>query len=311
MSDAPRRPTLQHRLEYAALRGAGFLFGILPRTINVLLALDLAFLAFDVLRIRRRVTLENLARAFPEMEPRRRRKIARGAYINLAIVGMEMLQARKLDPERVMTLVHLDSGSEALYHEVMKEGKGVIFVGGHYGNWELMAARTAAVGYPSSVIVQSQRNPLMDRDLNTTRERLGFNIVGRGQAVRGMVKILKEGGAAMVLADQDAGTRDGLFVGFFGHPASTYQGPAIFHLRSGAPILGARIHRVHGKYQLTYHRLDQKALEGTPADAGEDARVLRLTEYYMTWLEEQIRMDPFQYLWLHKRWKSRPPEVAA
>jgi KDO2-lipid IV(A) lauroyltransferase len=311
MSNASRRPTFQHWLEYAALRGAGFLFGILPRTINLFLALNIAFLAFDVFRIRRRVTLQNLERAFPDLPPRKRRKVARGAYINLAIVGMEMLQAWKLDPQKVIALVDLESGSEALYHDLMKMGKGVVFVGGHYGNWELMAARTAAVGYSSSVIVQSQRNPLMDHDLNATRKQLGFNIVGRGQAVRGMLRVLKEGGAAMILADQDAGTKDGLFVDFFGHPASTYQGPAIFVARSGAPLIGATIRRKGGAYDLRYERLDEKALDAIPPDADEEARVRRLTEYYMEWLEEQIRYDPCQYLWLHQRWKSRPTEAVS
>jgi KDO2-lipid IV(A) lauroyltransferase len=174
-----------------------------------------------------------------------------------------------------------------------------------------MAARTVAVGYPSSVIVQAQRNPLMDRDLTATRERLGFNIVGRGQAVRGMLKVLKEGGAAMFLADQDAGTKDGLSVRFFGHPASTYQGPAIFVARSGAPMIGATIHRKSGAYRLRYERLDEKALEATPSDADEETRILRLTEYYMEWLEQQIRHDPYQYLWLHKRWKSLPTETTS
>ena len=277
----------------------------------MLLALNIAFLAFDVFRIRRRVTLQNLERAFPEFPQRRRRKIARGAYINLAIVGMEMLQARNLDPQQVISLVDLDADSEALYHELIKMGKGVVFVGGHYGNWELMAARTAAVGYSSSVIVQSQRNPLMDRDLTATRERLGFNIVGRGQAVRGMLKVLKEGGAAMILADQDAGMKDGLFVEFFGYPASTYQGPAIFSARSGAPMVGATIHRRRGTYHLRYERLDDRALAALPEDADEETLIRRLTGYYMKWLEQQIRRDPYQYLWLHKRWKSRPEEDAA
>lgn len=311
MSEYSRRPTLQHRLEYAALRTAGFLFGVLPRTVRMLLALKLAFLAFDLTRVRRRVTLRNLERAFPELSPAERRKIARASYFNLAIVAMEMLQARRLDPKKVIASVHLDSESEALYHRVMREGKGAVFVSGHYGNWELMAARTAAVGYPSAVIVQRQRNPLLDRDLTATRKRLGFNIVGRGQAVRGMLKILREGGAAMILADQDAGSRDGLFVDFFGHPASTYRGPALFAVHAQAPMIGGWIYREKGRYHLSYERLDEEALKGLPPDADEETRVRCLTEAYVRWLERKIRKDPYQYLWLHHRWKSRPPEAAA
>jgi KDO2-lipid IV(A) lauroyltransferase len=306
MSNPSRRPTLQHRLEFAALRFVGSAFGILPQTLRIIVAIKIAVLAFDILRIRRRVTLTNLERAFPEFPPARRRKIARAAYINLAIVGMEMLLAGKLDAEQVIALVDLDPDSEALIHELMKHGTGIVFVSGHYGNWELMAARTAAIGYPSAVIVQEQRNPLMDRELSRTRERLGFNLVGRGSAVRGMLKILKEGGAAMILADQDAGTKDGVFVDFFGYPASTYRGPGQFVVHTGAPMLGGWIHREEGRYRLTFERLDEATLDELEEDVDDESRIQLLTAAYVAWMERMIRKDPSQYLWLHHRWKSRP-----
>ena len=305
MTSNPARVSLQHRLEYAALRSLGFMFGILPRTLALFVALKSAVLFFDVLRIRRRVTLENLKRAFPDLPPAHRRKMARGAYFNLAIVGMEMLRARHLDRDEVIELVHLEPESEALCHELMKEGRGVVFVSGHYGNWELMAARAAAVGYPSAVIVQEQRNPLFDRDLAETRSRIGFNLVGRGAAVRGVLKVLREGGAAMILADQDAG-REGLFVDFFGVPASTYRGPAQFCVHSGAPLVGGWIHRETGTYRMTFERLDLDALNGLGEAADEEAKVRVLTEAYVAWLERRISEDPYQYLWLHRRWKTRP-----
>lgn len=311
MNNLSRRPTLQHRLEFAALRAIGSAFGILPRMLRIIAAIKIAVLAFDILRIRRRVSLANLERAFPEFPPSRRRKIARAAYINLALVGMEMLLAGRLDAEQVIALVDLDPESESLIHELMKQGKGIVFVGGHYSNWELMAARTVAVGYPSAVIVQEQRNPLMDRELSRTRERLGFNLVPRGSAVRGILKILKDGGAAMILADQDAGTRDGLFVDFFGHLASTYRGPGQFVVHTGAPMLGGWIHREQGRYRLTFERLDETVLDGLEEDVDDESRIRLLTVAYAAWLERMIRKDPTQYMWLHHRWKSRPQGEAA
>ncbi len=308
---ATRRPSLQHRLEYLLLRGVGVAVRVLPRPVADRLATLLAVIAFDLLRIRRRVTLDNLAQAFPEEDRRWRRRTARAAYRSLALVGMESLRAFHGDPARLLERVDLDPASERLYHDLMAQGHGVVFVSGHYGNWELIAARTAAVGYPSAVIIQEQRNPLFDEALERVRRRLGFNSVGRGAAVRGVLRVLKDGGAAMILADQDAGPRDVLFVPFFGRPAATYQGPALFAVRSGAPLVGGWIHREGDRYRAWYERLDEDVLDGLPADTDEETRVRRLTEAYVNWLERMIRIDPGQYLWLHRRWKSRPPGEAA
>lgn len=306
-----RRPSLQHRFEYLLLRGVGLAVRILPRPVADGLARLLALLAFDLLRIRRRVTLDNLIQAFPERDARWHRRTARAAYHNLALVGMESLRALHGDPRRLLERVDLEPASQQLYHDLMAGGRGVVFVSGHYGNWELIAARTAAVGYPSAVIVQEQRNPLFDQALEQVRERMGFNSVGRGVAVRGILRVLKDGGAAMILADQDAGQRDALFIPFFGRPASTYQGPALFAVRSGAPLVGGWIHREGGRYRAWYERLDEAALKDLPEESDEETRVRRLTEAYADWLERMIRTDPGQYLWLHRRWKSRPPGETA
>ncbi len=302
------RPTFQDRLEYLSLRLMGLLMGALPRPLALGLAWPLGVFAFDIVRIRRRVTLENLAQAFPDRSPAERRRIGRGAFINLAVVAVEMLRARHLTREKVLSLVHMDEESEALHHRIMKEGKGAVFVGGHYSTWELMAARLAATGYPTLIIVQQQRNPLVNRDLAKSRDRLGFHLVDRGKAVRYVLSMLKEGGVVGILADQDAGPRFGIFIDFFGRPASTYQGPAGFALRCGAPLVGAWIHREGISYTAGYRRLDEEALVGLPPDADEETRIRRLTEAYVQWFEERIRMDPDQYFWLHRRWKTRPEQ---
>jgi len=183
----------------------GLLMGALPRPMALGLAWPLGVFAFDIIRIRRRVTLENLAQAFPDKSPAERRRIGRAAFINLTVVAIEMLRVRHLTREKVLSLVHMDEESEALHHRIMKEGKGVVFVSGHYSTWELLAARLAATGYPTLIIVQQQRNPLVNRDLTKSRDRLGFNIVDRGGAVRSVLSTLKEGGVVGILADQDAG----------------------------------------------------------------------------------------------------------
>ncbi len=302
-SQPDRKPILQDWIEYLLLRSLGFIVTLLPRSVAIGVAWPLGIFACDVLRIRRRVTLENLERAFPEKSDAERRRIARASYVNLAVVGMEMLRVSRLNREKVIRLVRLDEESEALHHTLVKEGNGVIFLSGHYGTWELMAARIAATGYPTTIIVKDQSNPLVNRQLTKAREKLDYIIAGRGQAVRSVLKALKEGGTVALLADQDAGTRSELFIDFFGEPASTYQGPAVFAVRSGSALVGCWIHREGLTYRQSYERL---VLTDLPADADEETRIKRLMEVYVQWMEEQIRLDPDQYLWLHRRWKSRP-----
>lgn len=301
-----RKPTFQDWIEYLLLRSLGFIVTLLPRPVAIGVAWPLGIFACDILRIRRKVTLENLEQAFPDKSLAERRKIARTAYINLAVVGMEMLRVSRLNKKKVIRLVTLDEESEALYQTLVKEGKGVIFLSGHYGSWELSAARIAAVGYPTTIIVKDQSNPLVNRQLTKARVKLGYNITGKGQAIRNVLKTLKGGGTVALLADQDAGIRSELFIDFFGKPASTYQGPAAFAVRSGSPILGCWIHREGLTYRQSFERLDTRELTDLPADADEETRIRRLMEVYVRWMEERIKLDPGQYLWLHRRWKSRP-----
>ncbi|MFO7768601.1 MAG: lysophospholipid acyltransferase family protein [bacterium] len=305
--DENAQPTLRHRLEYVFLKVMEGLASRLPRPLARALAWKVALLAFDVLRIRRGVTLDNLLHAFPDEGPRWRRRVGRRAYFNLALVGLEMLQARRMDRERLLRMVDIQPGDEEVVRGALAEGRGAVLVGGHYGNWELMAARTAQLADPSVVIVQDQRNPLMDRDLKETRRRLGLELVGRGAGVRRVLKTLKGGGAVMMLADQDAGTDDPMWIEFFGRPASAYRGPAAFCLRSGAPMVGGWIHREGDRYVIRYRRLDREALGPLGEDAEEDDKIQALSEAFLGWLEECVREDPTQYLWLHRRWKSQPP----
>ena len=310
-ASASVRPSLQHRLEYLLLLLFGAGAALLPRPLMLGVSRLIGIFAFDILRIRRRVTEENLLRAFPESTARQRRRFGRAACINLAVVGMEMLRARRLDPGRVIDLVELETGSENLLHEVMRVGRGAVVVGAHYGTWELLGARLAAVGYPAVAIMQAQRNPLMNEALIGVRERLGIRLVEKEGAGKEVMRTLASGGLVLIVGDQDAGPQHGLFLDFFGHPAATHGAPAAFALRAGAPLLGGWIHRGGQRYVASLNRLDERPPAAGDRGAGsagetEQAAILRLTAAYLKWLEEGIRRDPGQYLWLHRRWKTRP-----
>jgi KDO2-lipid IV(A) lauroyltransferase len=304
--DEERLPTFQDRFEYLLLRVTGAATSILPRPAALTLASFIGIGFFDLLRIRRNVTLTNLSRAYPESTRLWRRQTARAAYVNLAVVSVEMLRSRSLDVGKVKQLVYLEQEVERQLRSLIESRNGAVIVGGHYGTWELLGARLAALGYPSVAIMQDQRNPLMNRELNRARARLGLEVVERQAAPRKVVKTLRDGGVVLIVGDQDAGD-NGIFVEFFGQPAATTTGPAWFAARSGAAFIGAWIHRVGPGYRMGFDDLEAMEPAASPAsEPGREERVHQLTATYMRWLEGVIRFDPGQYLWLHRRWKTQP-----
>jgi len=304
--DENRPPTVQDRVEYLLLRVTGAVASLLPRRAALMLARLLGVVGFELLRIRRRVTITNLGRAWPEATTSWLRQTARAAYVNLLVVGVEMLRARSLDAARVIALVRLDPEAEQKLRDIVEARSGAVIVGGHYGTWELLGARLASLGYPSIAIMQDQRNPLMNRELNETRGRLGLEVVERSAAPRRVIKTLQEGGLVLIVGDQDAGT-GGIFVDFFNRPASTTTGPAWFAARSGAAFLGAWIHREGSGYRMGFDELEEMdPVTSLAPGTDREELVHGMTAAYMRWLEDVIRADPGQYLWLHRRWKSQP-----
>jgi Kdo2-lipid IVA lauroyltransferase/acyltransferase len=203
---------------------------------------------------------------------------------------------------RVGEMVDIPGASWEALREALAEGRGVILATGHYGNWEMAAAAIAARGVPIEAIVKRQSNPLVDARIAATRRALGVETIEMGQARREVPRALLSGATVGIVADQDA-RRSGVWVPFFGLPASTHRGPALFSLRLGSPLFAAVARRLpDGRYLLDGERIDT-----TPRGPIEDD-VARITAAVAAHLEREIRKDPAQYFWLHKRWKTRPAE---
>lgn len=296
-----RWKSIQHRVEFIILRGFLIIIWLVPLNTVLMIGDILGWFAFSVLRVRRRVALDNLAYAFPEKSREELEVIAKRAYQNFIKMTIEYMRFPLLDKEEVLSLCRLDCGKELDW--IIQNGKGGVLVAGHFGNWELMGSAIAQTGYPISFLVGEQHNKRIDDMMNHHRELMGIHIIHMGVAVRGVIKALRSNGMVALLSDQDAG-KDGVFVDFFGRKASTPQGPAVFALKTGAPILfGSAIRLPGGR-----HRVEGEVLRFDHLKEITPENIREVSQAYTTALEKSIRAHPDHWFWMHRRWKTRPPE---
>jgi KDO2-lipid IV(A) lauroyltransferase len=253
-----------------------------------------------VIGFRKKVVQEHLLQAFPEKDEGWRRKVLHDSFRHLGREGLATFLLSGLSREEILARTEVE-GLELL-EDAIAQGKGVILATGHFGNWEIGGAGLAVRGIPLDIIVQHQRNPLFDRDLNRNRTRLGLRMIMRGDAPKETLRSLRKGRVVGIAGDQNR-RRDGVFVDFFGKKASTARGAAVFALRTGAPLLLGVSRRLEGK--IARYRWSIGPVEFEPSgDMEED--VLRLTQAHTAHLEREIVRTPEQYLWQHRRWKTQP-----
>jgi Kdo2-lipid IVA lauroyltransferase/acyltransferase len=253
--------------------------------------------AFRFTRIRKRVTRENLAKAFPGLSLSQVDRIARGAYENYGTALFEMFWAGGQTAEDLLAPVQLVN--REVIDNAHAHGKGVILLSGHFGSWELLVSSLRLhLGQPLVIIVQHQRNRRIDALIDRGRSRFGNTTVPMGPSVRDVLKALKDGRIVAMLGDQ-SGPKESVFIDFFGRPAATHRGPAAFSLKTGAPIVMAfLVRRKDRRYDVYFEEVS-----GAGLDTYSDANVLELTRRHVAVLERFIRLYPDHWLWMHKRWK--------
>jgi KDO2-lipid IV(A) lauroyltransferase len=297
--------SLKHRLEYGAFRVLSGVLLAVPEAWALRLGAILGWVAGVVLRIRRPEVDAHLAWAFPTKPASWRRRTARASYVHLGREAVAMFRMAGLDAEAVVARTTV-AGLEG-FRSALEEGRGVVLVTGHLGNWEIGGAALTARGIPVDAVAKGMANRRFDDDLVATRERLGMRVVGMQEAPRRILRALRDGRVAALVADQNF-HRGGIFVPFFGRLAATAKGPALFALRSGAPLFLGVALREPGWPQR--YRIELRRIDVTPT--GElDRDVHALTEAHTDALEREVRAHPEQYFWQHKRWKTRPPEEPA
>ena len=294
--------SLQDRVEYALARALERAIVHLPAGAADPVGRGIGGLVRRPFGIRRGVVAENLRRAFPDAGDEWIERTVRQSYAHLGREVVAMIRLSRLSAAEIIALTDVPAWPEV--EAVVAEGKGALVVTGHFGNWEVGAAAVAARGVPISAIVKPQRNRLVDRMVQDARARLGIGTIPIGRAAREVPRLLARGGVVGIVGDQDA-RRKGLFVPFFGVPASTFRGPAQFALRFDAAVFASTTRRLAD---------DRYLVQGTriPVHRTGDAEAdeYRLTAALAANLEEAIRAAPEQYFWFHKRWKTRPsPEL--
>jgi KDO2-lipid IV(A) lauroyltransferase len=261
------------------------------------------------LGVRRAVTRANVARAFgAEMGVAEREQLARRAYEHLGTSFVEFLRLSTATEAALRAGVELHG--EPHLAAARAAGRGAIVASGHLGNWEVAGAGVAAHGHPVTFVVQRLRNPRVDALVTAIRGGAGVAIVDRGMGLRGVHRALADNRLVFIMCDQDA-RRRGVFVPFFGVPASTPTGGAQLALRLGVPFLQCFATRAaDGRHHV--HFLPPIAPPGgdsgrAGAEPDEDGAVRALLGEFTRRLEAAIRRAPEQYWWAHRRWKTKPP----
>ncbi|GMV08870.1 MAG: hypothetical protein ABS52_08300 [Gemmatimonadetes bacterium SCN 70-22] len=297
-------PTLAHRAQFALLRGVVAWLSRFPLDAARRIGERIGMLGYFPLGIRRRVVVRQVAAAFPELDERQVRALARRAYAHLGRVAIETALVARLGRDGVLSLFEEQEDDFALVQRRMAEGRGVIAFTGHVGSWELAGAYLAARGIPIDAVARRMNNTLFDAYLNQARTDVGMTVVYDDEAVRRIPRAMKQGRLVGLVADQGVMGLASTFVPFFGRPAKTPRGPAVFALRYKVPILFiSALLQPSGKYRLFVEEIP--AVDTGDRDADVDATVARFTAS----LERMVRRYPEQYFWHHRRWKRQPPDT--
>jgi KDO2-lipid IV(A) lauroyltransferase len=298
-----RRSPLRDRLEYGAVRAVVGVLALLPLVVAMRLAEAAAFLGWLVDARHRRIGMTNLAIAFPEKPLAERRRILRASFLNLGRMAAELAHLPRLSDDALRRMVRFADEPWWESHIGAARTTGVLILSGHFGNWELLVYAHGRRGHPVHMVHRGIANPLVDRWLNEFRARAGTRLLRKSRAGVDVLRALKARELLVLPFDQNSTRGLGVFVDFFGIPASTNSGIARIALRSGAPVVPAFIVRDGARARHTVHVLPVMYPEPT---ADFLAGVRAETALYSSVFEEMVRRHPEQWLWMHKRWKTRP-----
>lgn len=299
-----RRQT-RHRLEALAASTVAALVRPLPRRAALALGAALGRTLGALDRRHVAIAVDNLRHAFPDWPAERLARTAHAVYAHFGRVLLDILWLHGRPREDTLPLVEV-VGAEHVRAAVAR-GRGVVLVTGHIGNWEMHGLAHGWTFGPIAVVARPLDNPELDRRLCAFRTSGGNSVVYKQKALSTILKTLRGGGAVALLIDQNVQASDGIFVDYFGRAAATTTVAAAVALKTGAALLPCRTELLpDGRYRATYD--PPLALPSTGSRTGD---VAVLTQALTKRIEAWVRVQPDQWLWIHRRWKTRPAAEAA
>lgn len=288
-------------LEYAGAWAGLKALGFLPRPAARAVGVGFAALAYALRPPLRRAAMFNLRLAFPEWSDGQRKRVIRGMIRQVGWMAGEFSQFPKYARENIQRVVVVEGFEN--FDAARRRGKGVLFLTGHMSAWELAPFAHALLGSPLHFLVRPIANRRVDALINAYRCRSGNQAIEKNRAARAVLRVLGEGGTVGILSDHNTGLEEGVFVNFFGVPASTTSGLARIALRTEAAVVPGFLlwdERLR-KYRLRFHPAVELARTGS-----EESDIVENTARFTRVVEARVREHPDQWLWVHKRWKTRP-----
>jgi len=287
--------------EYVAAWTGLKLLGILPRPVARFVGASFAAAAYWIRPPLRRAAMFNLRLAFPDWTDARRKQVIRGMIRQIGWMAGEFSQFPRYTREKIERIVVVDGFEN--FDSALRRGKGVLFLTGHMSAWELAPFAQALYGYPLHFLVRPIANRRVDELINGYRCRSGNQPIEKNRSARSILKILGGGGTVGVLSDHNT-SHESVFVNFFGIPAATTSGLARIALRTDAAVVPGFLSWDSDirKYRLRFEPAVELARTGD-----EEADVIENTARFTRVIEDYVRAHPEQWLWVHKRWKTRPP----
>ena len=294
---------MRHRIEYGAVAVVRGLVRLMPDALVRQLGglLGLAFYALD--RVHRRVAEANLRTAFPNRSEVDRRAITRAMFVHFGRLLLELLKFSTLDADGMRRRIEFAGREHA--ESAYAQGKGVLFVTGHFGFWEIHAIGHGLELKPIGVLARALDNPYLNSLLEQVRGKTGNFVIYRHGAVRKVLRALGAGQGVAMLIDQHMHSPDAIYVDFFERPAATTSMLAALALRTGAPVVPVfALPLPGGRYRLIYEH------PVPPPDPDAPDAIREFTQRCTDVLEMYVRRHPSQWLWMHRRWRDAPVSAA-
>lgn len=301
-----KKSKTQIRLEYFVARGILGFVGLLPRSLAIAAGIWVARIAYPFLGKLRRVGHRNLEIAFPKKTLEERETLLKKSFESLGRMLGEVSQFPRATPESLaeLTEFQIQPETRALHEKAKAEGRGTIVVTPHLGNWEMLVFSYSALETPISYLARPLDNPLIEDLTVKLRTRFGNRPINKTNSVTPAIEVLRKGEILGILADVNAHPKEGVFVPFFGIPACTSTGVAMLALRTNSiiiPVCGVWDEE-NNHYKIIHGNVIEPSRTG---DRKQD--VIETTAAFTSVIENFIRQYPDQWIWIHKRWKTRPP----